>query len=82
MLATYPQHRGQGIGTALMGLIDRLASEAGCELASIEVFEINQTALKLYRQLGYEIVDQRPMIASDYLPACQVLLLTRQLAST
>ncbi len=82
MLATYPQYRGQGIGTALMGLIDRLALDVGCELASIEVFDINQTALKLYRQLGYEIVDQRPVIASDYLPACQVLLLTRQLAST
>ncbi len=78
MLAAYPQYRGQGIGSALMGQVDRLAGDAGCDLVSIEVFESNQGALKLYLRLGYEVVEVRPMIESEYLAACNVLLLTRQ----
>lgn len=78
MLATYPQYRGQGIGTALMAQVDRLALAADCDLISIEVFDSNPGALKLYQHLGYTAVESRPIIASDYLAACKVLLLTRR----
>jgi len=78
MIATYPQHRGQGIGSALMGKVDGLARAAGCGLVSIEVFDSNQGALKLYRRLGYVEVDSLPMVASPYHPAGRAILLTRQ----
>ncbi|MCP4334611.1 MAG: GNAT family N-acetyltransferase [Gammaproteobacteria bacterium] len=77
MLATYPRFRGQGIASALMADVDRLALAAQCELISIAVFASNPDALKLYQQLGYEAVERRAVIACDYHPATEVLLLTK-----
>jgi ribosomal protein S18 acetylase RimI-like enzyme len=77
MLAAYPRFRGRGLGTKLMERIDGLARAAGCDLISIEVFENNRGALRLYRRLGYELRESRPIIASDYVEAQEVLLLTR-----
>lgn len=77
MLATYPRFRGLGVGTELMRQVDRLAHLSGCSLISIEVFDSNPGALRLYQRLGYEIVDQRPVIESEFVPAGQVLLLTK-----
>ena len=77
MLATYPRFRGQGIASALMAEADRLAIAAQCELISIAAFASNPEALKLYQGLGYETVEQRAVIACDYHPATEVLLLTK-----
>lgn len=77
MVATYPQYRGKGVGSALMTQVDRLATNAACKLISIEVFDSNQGALRLYQRLGYELADARPMIASSYHAAGKVLLLTK-----
>ncbi|MCP4766648.1 MAG: GNAT family N-acetyltransferase [Gammaproteobacteria bacterium] len=79
MLATYPRFRGQGIGSALMAEAEALA--APCELISIAVFASNPEALALYQQLGYETVEQRAVIACDYHPATEVLLLTKAVAA-
>ena len=77
MLATYPRFREQGIGNALLAEADRLALAAQCELISIAVFASNPDALKLYQRLGYETIEQRAVIACDYHPATEVLLLTK-----
>ncbi len=77
MLATYPHLRGQGVGSALMAQVDRLAGAANCRLISIEVFDSNQGALNLYTRLGFDTVERRPMPPCDYVSAKQVLLLTR-----
>jgi ribosomal protein S18 acetylase RimI-like enzyme len=77
MLAVYPSFRGRGIGSALLAEVDSSALAVGCELISIQVFAINDGALRLYQNHGYEIVESRSMVASDYLPAGKVLLLTR-----
>ena len=61
-----------------MARVDALATEADCSLISIEVFDHNPGALNLYRRLGFEIIEKRRMIASDYVPAGEVLLLTRR----
>ena len=45
-----------------------LAQDAQCDLLG---------ALRLYLRHGYKIVERLPMVASDYLPAGDVLLLTR-----
>ena len=77
MLAAYPRFRAMGLGTALLAEVDRLALAAGCALVSIEVFATNTGALRLYQGLGYELTASLPMVASDYHPAGDVLLLTR-----
>lgn len=79
MIATYPEYRGQSIGTALMNTVPGSAIEAGCSLVSIEVFEQNEGALKLYQKLGYQIIERRPVIPHPCHPYTggDVILLTR-----
>ena len=78
MLAAYPEYREQGVGSALLDECEQLARAANCTLISIEVFGSNSGALRLYQRHGFEQVESRQMVASDYHPAGDVLLLTRQ----
>ncbi len=81
MLATFPRFRGQGVASALLGEVDRLALAAHCDFISIAVFATNQGAFELCRRLGYETVERRAVIACDYHPATEVLPLTRPVAT-
>jgi ribosomal protein S18 acetylase RimI-like enzyme len=66
------------IGTRLMGMVDRLASDAGCSITSIEVFEQNVGALRLYQRLGYEPAEKRRVVPHECHPYDgELLLLTR-----
>ena len=78
MIATYPRYRGRGAGSALLEQSDALALAAGCDLVTLVVFETNEGAIRLYRSHGFERIDSRPMIASEYHVACEVLLLGRR----
>lgn len=81
MIATYPGYRGRGVGTGLLGSVDRLAQAAGCSLASIEVFEQNQGALRLYERLGYRVVERRTVVPHPCHPYTgDLVLLTRAVA--
>jgi len=81
MLATFPAYRNRSIGTRLMEQVDALARTAGCTLSSIEVFEENTGALRLYQRLGYELIEQRPVIPHPCHPySSEILLLTRPVA--
>lgn len=78
MLAAYPQFRGQGIGTALMSIVDQLALQQDCKLLSVEVFEQNSGALRLYQRLGYRIQDQRQVVPHPCHPYTgKIILLTK-----
>jgi ribosomal protein S18 acetylase RimI-like enzyme len=78
MLATYPEFRGRSVGTRLMEQVDRMAREADCTLSSLEVFDENTGALRLYERLGYEVVEQRAVIPHACHPYTgSILLLTR-----
>jgi len=78
MIATYPQYRNMSIGTKLMGIVDKAAKDAGCTLSSIEVFDQNEGALRLYQQLGYEIIQKRAVVPHACHPyKGQIVLLTR-----
>lgn len=68
MLAVYPECRQRGIGTDLMENVDRLTVESGSAVSSIQVFEENHGAVRLYRRLGYRVVDKRNSIPHP----CQV----------
>lgn len=53
-LALLPEHRGRGIGTALLEGVLREAAESG-RTASIHV-EVTNRAAALYERLGFEVV--------------------------
>lgn len=54
-LGVVPEHRGEGIGTAL--LIRALSGfrQAGIEIATLEVTAQNTGALRLYERFGFEV---------------------------
>ncbi len=80
-LATLLQARKQGLGSCLLHIANALAVAEGCQELSIQVFEQNTTALRLYQQHGYEIVDRRSVVPHACYPYdTDVLLLTRNVA--
>ena len=82
MLATYPRYRNHGVGSALLARVDDLARVAGCQLASIEVFEQNTGAVRLYERLGYQLVERRAAVPHESYPYTgQVVLLTREIGN-
>lgn len=79
MLAAYPQFRNLGVGTALMAIVDQLALQQGCALLSVEVFEQNKGALRLYQRLGYHIREHRRVVPHPCHPYTgNILLLTKE----
>ena len=57
-----PQLGGHGIGRQLMRIAGEQAREHGYDRLSLVVFEENAVALRLYRDLGYEIIDRAPIV--------------------
>lgn len=49
-----PEHRRQGIGTALIRHAEAWAKQRGDRQIALQVFVENQPALNLYHKLGYE----------------------------
>lgn len=83
MIATYPQYRNMSIGTKLMSIVDELATITGCTLSSIEVFDQNKGALRLYQHLGYKITEARRVVPHACHPYDgQILMLTRNVGKT
>lgn len=61
-LAAYPEYRGLGLGTRLLEAAHTLASEAACETLSLEVFERNEGAVRLYERHGYQEAARLPTV--------------------
>ena len=53
VLAVRPQFRGQGLGTALLGLADDTARSLGLGALSVIVSDANTGARRLYERCGY-----------------------------
>jgi ribosomal protein S18 acetylase RimI-like enzyme len=66
VLALYPQFRGQGLGTRLLGLADRIAEDAGSGGLSIIVSDTNAGARRLYERCGYREAARRAMVKEDW----------------
>jgi GNAT superfamily N-acetyltransferase len=47
------EHRGRGIGRRAMGFVETVARELGVNAMHLEVSRDNETALELYRRIGY-----------------------------
>lgn len=54
ILYVVPEHRRQGIGSALMRYVENWAIQRGDRQIGLQVFESNKPALNLYNQLGYQ----------------------------
>ena len=54
LLYVMPEHRRQGIGSALMRHAENWARARGDRQIGLQVFESNQPAVSLYHQLGYK----------------------------
>jgi ribosomal protein S18 acetylase RimI-like enzyme len=81
ILAAYPEYRGLGLGTSLLEAAHMLASEAGCNELSLEVFEQNVGALRLYERHGYREIARLPAVPHPVYPYDgDVLLMTRSVA--
>ena len=52
-LFLYPEHRGQGHGTAAMTKLESVLREDGYKAVGLHVYAHNQAAANLYRKLGY-----------------------------
>ncbi len=52
-VAVHPEHRGRGVGTALLTAAEDLARARGCCKLTLEVLEGNARARALYARLGY-----------------------------
>jgi ribosomal protein S18 acetylase RimI-like enzyme len=49
-----PEHQGNGLGTAVVSEIKRMASERGCSALRLGSFKSNR-ASELYKRLGFEV---------------------------
>ena len=78
VLAAYPEHRGKGLGTALLDLAGAKALKLGRPSLSIIVSDANRGARRLYERCGYREAGRRAMLKEDWInPGTHWVLLTR-----
>jgi ribosomal protein S18 acetylase RimI-like enzyme len=66
VLAVYPEHRGRGLGTRMLGMADRLAAASGLDGLSIIVSDANAGARRLYERCGYAERAARAMVRDGW----------------
>jgi GNAT superfamily N-acetyltransferase len=57
-LFVLPEHRGKGIGKALLLYVAELANERGCGRLEWAVLDWNKPAIEFYRGLGARAMDE------------------------
>jgi ribosomal protein S18 acetylase RimI-like enzyme len=75
VLASYPQWRGQGFGTALLQHAEKLAAAGAKRGMSVIVADDNAGARRLYERMGYRLVAERPMVKESWQSAGSAWLL-------
>jgi ribosomal protein S18 acetylase RimI-like enzyme len=79
-LAAHPEHRGRGLGTALLAEADRLAARAGTPGLSLIVSDTNTGARRLYERSGYRETARRRMVKENWQhPGTDWVLMTKRL---
>jgi len=64
-IATYREHRGKGVATALLKTSEELAFTARTKTMSLIVASENKGAKRLYEKAGYQVIDKRPVVIYD-----------------
>lgn len=67
-LAVAPEHRGQGIATALLTELEARLAARGAEQANLLVFTDNREALGFWRARGYRSVAPVVLMTRDLAP--------------
>ncbi|UPG94491.1 GNAT family N-acetyltransferase [Luteibacter aegosomatissinici] len=57
-IATKPQARGKGVGSALIEAAEDAARARGCRALRLEVRKDNQVAIRLYERMGYHRIGE------------------------
>jgi ribosomal-protein-alanine N-acetyltransferase len=78
-LAVHPEHRRNGVATALLRRALSVLAAAGSDSVKLEVRETNDGAQKLYRQLGFE---HHKTIQNYYSNAEDALIMARPIDTT
>ena len=80
VLATYPQFRGKGCGSALLAHAEDVTRKAGRTTISLIAEDTHEDALRLYRSKGYTEVARRPLVKEDWpVDASEWILFTKSL---
>jgi len=66
VVATFPEHRGRGIGTELLRAAERAARATGRKGLSLIVADSNAGARRLYARMGYREQALRPMVKEQW----------------
>jgi ribosomal protein S18 acetylase RimI-like enzyme len=68
VLATFPEFRRRGLGTALLGIAEQKGREQGAPALSVIVASENEPAARLYEAAGYEALGAEPIFAFPECP--------------
>jgi GNAT superfamily N-acetyltransferase len=68
-----PEYRRKGIGKQLMERNLEIYNEQGVELASLEALSQNDPAIRLYRSVGYEVIDRLVILQMMEPIVCSIL---------
>lgn len=80
VLATYPQFRGMGLGSALLAHAEAVTRIAGRSTISLIAEDTHQDALRLYRAKGFTEIARRPLVKEDWaVDASEWILFTKSL---
>ncbi len=80
-LAAYPQHRGRGVGAALLAEADKLAAAASVSGLSLIVSDTNTGARRLYERSGDREAARRKMVKQEWQhPGTDWVLLIKRVA--
>jgi ribosomal protein S18 acetylase RimI-like enzyme len=63
IVSVFPEHRGKGLGTALLAKAEELARRSGAREMSLLVESANAGALKLYLRYGFRERARRPYLS-------------------
>lgn len=66
MLACYPEHRGQGLGSLLLKTAERIGEAEGLQRMSVIVADNNTGARRLYERHGYTETATRPCVREGW----------------
>jgi ribosomal protein S18 acetylase RimI-like enzyme len=79
-VAAFKQYRGMGIGQHFMQLAEQQARQHGYRKLSLVAFEQNARVVTWYQRLGYQVVDQAPIVPHPLIPySGQALLMVKLL---
>lgn len=80
VLATYPEYRGRGLGSALISKAEAVTRATGRKTISLIAEDTHQDALRLYRAKGFTEVARRPVVKEDWqVDASEWILFTKAL---